>query len=142
MDASVLLLADDLTGAAEAAAAFVLRTPRIFDLQTLSAMRASLGEGVVAVDTDSRYAGPEVAADRCRTALALLPPGRVVVKKVDSTLRGPLAAELAALREPGGLLVVAPALPSLGRTVAGGAVLVDGVPLERSAAWAAEGRPA
>ncbi|WP_162605978.1 four-carbon acid sugar kinase family protein [Jiangella aurantiaca] len=142
MDVPVVLIADDLTGAAEAAAAFVLRTPRIVDLDALRSVRTSLDAGVTAVDTDSRYVGPELAAERCRTALALLPPSGVVVKKIDSTLRGPLAAELAEVREPGGLLVVAPALPALGRTVIGGAVLVDGVPLERSAAWAAEPRPA
>ncbi|WP_157987974.1 four-carbon acid sugar kinase family protein [Jiangella endophytica] len=142
MDVPVLLIADDLTGAAEAAAAFLLRTPRIVDLRTLRSVRASLAAGVVAVDTDSRYVSPELAAERCRTALDQLPPEGVVVKKIDSTLRGPLAAELTALREPGGLLVVASALPALGRTVVGGAVLVDGVPLERSAAWAAEPRPA
>lgn len=142
MDAPVLLVADDLTGAAEAAAGFLLRAPRIVDLHAWRSVRASSAVGVVAVDTDSRYAGADVAAERCRAALALLPRGGVVVKKIDSTLRGPLAAELATLREPGGLLVVAPASPALGRTVAGGAVLVDGVPLERSEAWAAEPRPA
>nr|WP_281387027.1 four-carbon acid sugar kinase family protein [Jiangella mangrovi] len=142
-------MADDLTGAAEAAAAFVARTPRILDLRTARVARTSRGArdlfdggDVVAVDTDSRYATPTTAAERTTTALALLPPGGVVVKKLDSTLRGPIAAELAALREPGGALVVAPALPALGRTVVGGAVLVGGVPLERSGAWAAESRPA
>ncbi|TDC48782.1 hypothetical protein E1212_20045 [Jiangella ureilytica] len=143
MDIPVLLLADDLTGAAEAAAAFVARTPRIVDLRMVRGTRDVFDSGcVVAVDTDSRYATPLTAADGIAAALALLPPGGVVVKKLDSTLRGPLAAELGALRAPGCLLVVAPALPSLGRTVVGGAVRVDGVPLERSDAWAAEPRPA
>ncbi|SDS38908.1 four-carbon acid sugar kinase family protein [Jiangella sp. DSM 45060] len=141
MEETVVLLADDLTGAAEAAAAFAMRTPRIVSLDALRSLRASHTVGVVAVDTDSRYVSPELAAERCRAALALLPPG-LVVKKIDSTLRGPLAAEVAALRELGGLLVVSPALPALGRTVVGGVVLVDGVPLDRSAAWAAEARPA
>ncbi|SEE44329.1 four-carbon acid sugar kinase family protein [Jiangella alba] len=142
MGEPVVLIADDLTGAAESAAAFALRAPRIVGLDTWRSLRASHTSGVVAVDTDSRYVSPELAAERCRAVLALLPPGGVVVKKIDSTLRGPLAAEVAALRELGGLLVVSPALPALGRTVVGGVVLVDGVPLERSAAWAAEPRPA
>ncbi|TDE02217.1 four-carbon acid sugar kinase family protein [Jiangella asiatica] len=145
MVAPVLLVADDLTGSAEAAAAFLPRTVRIRWWSELRETRDS-GDGregdVLAVDTDSRYVRADEAARRCRSALALLPAGGTVVKKVDSTLRGPLAAELAALRADGAPLVVAPALPALGRTVIGGAVRVDGVPLERSASWAAESRPA
>ena len=56
-------------------------------------------------------------------------------KKVDSTLRGNLGAELAAFRAatsaPG--LPFAPAFPSVGRTTRRGRQLVDGVPLGRTA---------
>ncbi|WP_084469578.1 four-carbon acid sugar kinase family protein [Jiangella gansuensis] len=156
----MLLIADDLTGAAEAAAAFLPRAVRILPFHELRAardLRATAFDGltgaagrdggtddgqVLAVDTDSRYATAAEAAHRCGAALSLLPSGGTVVKKIDSTLRGPLSAEVAALRGDGVPLVVAPALPALARSVVGGAVRVGGVPLQRSAAWAAEPKPA
>jgi D-threonate/D-erythronate kinase len=61
---------------------------------------------------------------------------RVVYKKLDSTLRGPIAAELAAaLGATGrGRAVVAPAFPSAGRTTVGGVQLVRGVPVHETEA--------
>ena len=140
MDDPVLLIADDLSGAAEAAAAFHMRAPRIIELQPSQTVREPITDDVVVVDTDSRYTEPDLAAERCRAALAHARPGGTVLKKIDSALRGPLAAELAALREPGELLIATPALPALGRTVLGGEVRINGVPLRHSAAWAAETR--
>ena len=57
---------------------------------------------------------------------------RLLYKKIDSTLRGNVAAELAAARDALGRkrpIIVAPAFPAQGRTVRGGRVLVDGKPL-------------
>jgi uncharacterized protein YgbK (DUF1537 family) len=58
----------------------------------------------------------------------------LLYKKTDSTLRGNIASELRALRDafPGRPLVYVPAYPQLGRTVRGGRLYVDGVPLDRS----------
>jgi uncharacterized protein YgbK (DUF1537 family) len=62
--------------------------------------------------------------------------GRHFYKKIDSTLRGNVAAELAAFRAATKVecLPLAPAFPAQGRTTRGGAVWVDGRPLRQSAA--------
>ncbi len=139
VDARVLLVADDLTGAAESAAAFLPRDVRIEAVEGVRESRVV--RDVVVVDTDSRYLPEAEAARRCRVALARGPAGAMIVKKIDSTLRGPLAAEVTVLAA-GGPVVVATASPALGRTVVGGVVHVHGVPLVRSGVWAAESRPA
>jgi uncharacterized protein YgbK (DUF1537 family) len=60
--------------------------------------------------------------------------------KIDSTMRGSVAAQLRGALEawgaryPGALVLLCPAFPDEGRAVAGGAVLVDGIPLDRSPA--------
>jgi uncharacterized protein YgbK (DUF1537 family) len=60
--------------------------------------------------------------------------------KVDSTMRGSVAAQLRGALDawaaswPDAVVVLCPAFPDEGRTVAGGEVLVDGIPLHRSAA--------
>ncbi|GHJ42065.1 four-carbon acid sugar kinase family protein [Streptomyces sp. TS71-3] len=130
----LLIVADDLSGAADTAAAFAHRagTAVLLDPGARPA-----GATVVAVDTDSRYLPPGEAAARVTRALAGYGPGTRVYKKIDSTLRGAVGPEvracLSALRDRDGvrpLAVVAPAFPATGRMVVGGRVLVDGVPLE------------
>jgi uncharacterized protein YgbK (DUF1537 family) len=60
-----------------------------------------------------------------------------VYKKIDSTLRGPVAAELDAFVKVLGLspreTAVVPAFPALGRTVRGGRLFVGGRPVDRTA---------
>ena len=53
---------------------------------------------MIAADTDTRRFAPAAAARRTAEALSTLnAPGRRVYKKIDSTLRGNWAAEVAAL---------------------------------------------
>ncbi|HET6551167.1 MAG TPA: four-carbon acid sugar kinase family protein [Solirubrobacter sp.] len=112
----MLVLADDLSGAVEVAA--VLGVPRV----TLEARDAA---GAV-VDLDSRALEADEAARRVREVVAAH-DGRLVFKKIDSLLRGHVAAEVAALAA-GGHVLVTPALPVEGRTVRGGVLHVRGVP--------------
>jgi uncharacterized protein YgbK (DUF1537 family) len=60
----------------------------------------------------------------------------IVYKKLDSTLRGPIAAELAAALGASGRdrAVVAPAFPAAGRTTVEGVQLVRGVPVDETEA--------
>ena len=141
-----LILADDLTGAADCAIAFARR-----GLQAGVGWHASLGQGgageqadgtVLAVDADSRRLPPAVAAARHATLLARLHrPGQGLIKKIDSTLRGQPVAELVAtlqtLRAVSGprLAIVAPAFPGTGRTTQDGRIHLDGMPLERTPLW-------
>ncbi|MDX6249121.1 MAG: D-threonate/D-erythronate kinase [Kribbellaceae bacterium] len=136
MTSRVVVLADDLTGAADTAGQFD-RAGWTAELQ--------VGPGgpsdaeVVAINTDSRALEPAAAADAIRTALdkvALEEGGAAVYLKVDSTLRGPVRAMTdAVLQARGGdvVAVVCPAFPAVGRTMVAGTLLVHGVPVAETA---------
>lgn len=137
-----LILADDLTGAADAAVAFARRghdTDVHWGDTPLGGCPA-----VHALNLDSRAITAGDAAARHRDAVQRWHVGQALFKKIDSTLRGHPAVEMAAisavLRERGrpswGLL--APANPAMRRTTRGGRVLVDGTPLEDSVIWKRE----
>jgi len=88
----------------------------------------------VSFDTDSRAMPAGFAARRVLDAAHVVRGARIVYKKLDSTLRGNVAAELAAAlggarREPA---VVAPAFPAAGRTTVGGIQRVNGVPVDEA----------
>jgi uncharacterized protein YgbK (DUF1537 family) len=128
------LIADDLTGACDAGALFAGggRVGVFID--------ADVGPdwGVAAVDTETRALGPAAARERVRGAAGRL-AGRIgtglLFKKIDSTLRGAVGAELdellAATGRPGAL--VCPAFPAQGRTVREGILRVGGLPAHASA---------
>jgi uncharacterized protein YgbK (DUF1537 family) len=140
MPATWLILADDLTGAADCAVAFARQ-----------GLSASVGWGagggqadaVQAIDADSRRLPPAAAAARHRALLeAHHRPGAGLLKKLDSILRGQPAAELAATigflkqRGAGAMAVLAPAFPATGRTTEGGRIRLNGMPLEATPLWA------
>lgn len=137
----IAIVADDLTGALDAAAPFADRGMPTHVAVTLEGLEAALGGGqrqprVVAVNTDSRHLGREEAARRAVEAAErlLVQRPRLLLKKVDSTLRGQVVAESTALWRLGGRrLLVCPAVPSQGRCVREGQVWVDGEPLSASA---------
>jgi uncharacterized protein YgbK (DUF1537 family) len=123
------IVADDLTGAADAAATFgpTLTSTVLLDV------RASWPEAeILAVNTESRYLPAAEAVEAvCHAVSASLAKDRRVYKKIDSLLRGnPGLETAAALSVLGGksLAVVAPAFPGTGRTTVGGVVHVAGVP--------------
>ena len=100
------------------------------------------GLPVLAYDAASRGLAAEAAAGRHADVLARLSePGRLLFKKIDSTLRGQPAAETAAAlahlksRSGSAFGVFAPAFPATGRTTVDGRVLVEGRPLEQSEVW-------
>ncbi|MEO5832477.1 MAG: four-carbon acid sugar kinase family protein [Nakamurella sp.] len=137
----IAVIADDLSGAVESAASFLLRTTRI--IVTLTARSGSPPElavdaDVQVLDTDSRELTAAASADRAASAAAAVIDVPVVVKKIDSLLRGHIAAELQALRVTRPHLIVAPALPATGRTVRDGRVWVGDQLLHESDGWRAE----
>ncbi|GAA4880888.1 four-carbon acid sugar kinase family protein [Saccharopolyspora cebuensis] len=135
MGTEVLVVADDLSGAGDSGVPFAVR-----ELRTLVSLRAAGTAEVVVVDTDSRGAAAPEAARRVAGALRAHGTGRLVLKKVDSTLRGNLAAEVGALAEhaAGAGVLLCPASPATGRTVLGGVVHLGGTALHRTDAWRAE----
>ncbi|MEV6160171.1 4-hydroxythreonine-4-phosphate dehydrogenase PdxA [Nonomuraea sp. NPDC052129] len=141
----VLIVADDLSGAAESAARVMMRGTRTRILLAHDAVRGERElADILVVDTDSRHRQPAEAATAVRSTLALASAGRprLIFKKIDSLLRGNVAAEVAALATPGAAVVVAPALPSLDRVVRDGVLYVAGLALHEVNAWAVDGVPA
>ena len=87
--------------------------------------------------TDSRAVSPEEAASRVKRATELLMGDdvRLYSKRIDSTLRGNLGSETDAMLDCLGsdfIAVSAPCFPSSGRTLVGGYLLVDGLPLHKT----------
>ena len=128
----MVLLADDLTGALDCAAAFASRGVSSF----VSAGRDIAGApraDLVSVNMDTRRMpardAAAVVADTVAAARAA--GGRPRYVKIDSTLRGHPGVEIGAAAEASGarLVVVTPAFPATGRTVEDGRLSVHGVPL-------------
>lgn len=134
---SLLIIADDLSGAADCAIGFA--SGGLSTVVTLQAEHDVGDAQIIAIDTDTRRMTPAAAAERTvQACTTLLRPGQRLYKKIDSTLRGNWAAEVAGLCEIAGLAIVAPAFPATGRTTVGGKVLVNGQPLESTDTWQLE----
>ena len=143
MTPRIIVVADDLTGAADCGAACAA-----MGLETVVALgdvvrACGLAADVVAFDAETRHLSPTDAAAVTRAAIGGLVTRevRVLYKKIDSTLRGNFAVEIAAARAawsgPSGpaLALVAPASAATGRTTRGGRMYLRGVPLEESEVW-------
>lgn len=130
---SDFFIADDLSGALDAAAAFHHAGRRVIVAVSPDAWAAATPGQVIGITTETRNAAPEIAAAAVRQAVARgrASGGRLLYKKIDSTLRGPVAAELAALEAamPGTRILFVPANPRVGRTVRNGLLLVNGTPV-------------
>jgi uncharacterized protein YgbK (DUF1537 family) len=154
MRPQIVIVADDITGAADCGV--VCTAAGLSTVVVLS--EPSNAEGLdaeaIAFDADTRRQPPEAAAKATEHAVRQLCAGggvRVLYKKIDSTLRGNFAVEIAAARKSSaGLLVhgeadqvevapplaiVAPAFPATGRTTRNGRMFVRGTPLEESEVW-------
>ena len=127
----VLIVADDLTGACDSAAAFAASggTVRVLlDGASADALADDKAD-VVVVTTDSRDLAADQAAARVSMAIEGLQrsdTSGLLFKKVDSAARGPFAAEIEAALSASGaeLALVTPAFPATGRTVANGVLSV------------------
>jgi uncharacterized protein YgbK (DUF1537 family) len=142
----LIIVADDLTGAADTAGrAFAAGLPATI---LLGMAPAPWPPGAVAFSSDSRGLSPARAAQQVRTLLASLQaPPAIWYKKIDSTLRGNIGAELDAMLvalaqpEQPPVAVVCPAFPAQGRGLSGGMLVLagqEGPPLYLPALIAAE----
>jgi uncharacterized protein YgbK (DUF1537 family) len=129
----IVVLADDLTGAAEAAGQLL---PAAVHLTT--SLHSARLHPLLSVDLNTRHDSPEEAGRRVTQAIELLGTDVRIFKKVDSLLRGNISSELEALVSAGRRLVVAPSLPSQQRTVVHGEFLIGGRPAAQSDLWASE----
>jgi D-threonate/D-erythronate kinase len=158
MAPAIVIVADDLTGAADCGVACTgagLDTVVVFS----EIFRAwDWAADVIAVDADTRRAPAETAAlvtERIVRELCSAGETPILYKKIDSTLRGNFAVEIAAARRAYGdlrmpekgspaaisplpLTIVAPAFPATGRTTRGGRMFVQGKPMEEGDVWRKE----
>ncbi|MBB5701255.1 uncharacterized protein YgbK (DUF1537 family) [Ochrobactrum daejeonense] len=138
-----LVIADDLTGAADCAMGFAR-----FGLTAAVGWGTNWEENrdtrppVFSYDADSRALSAVAAAFRHRQILAhQLDDHRLLFKKIDSTLRGQPAAEMAATLETlsahgrRAFGILAPAFPSVGRSTLNGRIVVSGRSLEETEIW-------
>jgi len=126
MDVDCLLIADDLTGACDAAVQFTMRGLAASVMLEMDEPPA--GARVVAVSTESRHlAEREIPPVMARVAERYR--GAVVFKKIDSVLRGNPGVEIAAALEAFGCeaAVATPAFPAMGRLVRGGRLSIGDV---------------
>jgi len=157
-----VIVADDLTGAADSSAALAAQGLRVRiapwpkDADVAVVVAAAAGRrdvDVLVVETASRDLTDATAARRLTDVAAALrrhvhEPAAAdapwTVKKIDSVLRGPVAAEVSALRSGIGATttVLAPAFPRLGRTTVGGIQLLDDRPVGVAGGDTVEGRSA
>jgi D-threonate/D-erythronate kinase len=124
----IVLLADDLTGACDAGAAF-LRAGHSVRVWFGTSVQFSAPESVQAFNTNSRQLSPGRAAHVVAQATAALgsDPNSLFFKKVDSAARGPFAAEVLAAHRAlkTRAVLLAPAFPSAGRTVREGILEIE-----------------
>ena len=124
------IIADDLTGAADAAAAY---GPTHTSSVMLDVGSTWPEAEILSINTESRYLAAEEAAAAVTSAVGrALEQDRRVFKKIDSLLRGNVGAEVAAALATAtqgrgrGLAIAAPAFPATGRTTLRGIVHVGG----------------
>jgi D-threonate/D-erythronate kinase len=132
--AVAVIVADDLTGAADACATFVthgLTGAVTFGVGTfgMGAFGAGAAAEVIAVSTDSRTRSSALAAARVREVVRFAAASHapaLLFKKIDSTLRGHVGEEVSAAMEAARarIAIVAPAFPAMGRTVEHGLLRV------------------
>jgi 4-hydroxythreonine-4-phosphate dehydrogenase len=132
-DVDLLVAADDRTGAFEAAAVLADRSGTPVSVTVWPEMPSA---AIAVVDLASRHLDPDQAAERA----GLLPIGGRQAHKIDSTLRGNWAEELAARAVTRPVLLV-PALPAMGRVCVDGMVLDHGRPVHQGAAGSDVRRP-
>ena len=118
---SIRILADDLTGALDTAAAFTGEVPVFIDRPPTNGTKYSDAQ-ISVVATPTLDAPPEDIPRHLQPVLDWLKSGDQAFKKVDSLLRGNTFAELAWLVQNGEFdtTVFAPAFPAQGRVTLNG----------------------
>lgn len=130
----LLLLADDLTGALDSSVAFAERGFAVHCALTPAHAGAVLDQNpeVAAISTNTREASEKEALCSLEKIVSEarqhpLWKEATLFKKVDSRLKGHVAAEVALLGRLHRKMLVCPAIPRLGRLVKNGAVCGAGV---------------
>ena len=125
---ALTIVADDLAGACDAGTLFARNAP-----VPVTVWPDVSDAEVAVVDTESRHLALDEATARVRDTVARRPGATSWFKKIDSTLRGHVGAEIVALLEASGTpsAVTCPAFPSEGRAVLDGVLRVEGTAVAR-----------
>ncbi|HEY3425480.1 MAG TPA: four-carbon acid sugar kinase family protein, partial [Negativicutes bacterium] len=130
---SMIVIADDLTGANDTGVQFAGQGMQTEVLLDGAALTPSPATDIIVVDTNSRAIPAKEAYLKVQTVAKQAHSMGFLhyYKKLDSTLRGNVGVELKAILDLGlhEFAFVMPALPNNGRTTVGGHVLLHGVPL-------------
>ena len=130
-DSLIGVIADDFTGALDAGVEFMRA-----GLETILALAPDTGHAaaVRVINADSRETDVATAQQRAAQAARQL-AGRRIFKKIDSTMRGHVGAEIEAILDAAGIekAVVCPAAIEAGRTVRDGRLFVHGGLLHETA---------
>jgi uncharacterized protein YgbK (DUF1537 family) len=129
------IIADDLTGANDSGVQLVkkgLSVSVIFD----QSKGVDQYTDVLVINTDSRALTKELSYERSRKAASFLKQYGCahIYKKIDSTLRGNLGAELEAVDHEFNpdFVIIAPAFPKIGRTTHRGIHYLNDTPLDQT----------
>ncbi len=144
----ILIIADDLSGAADCGMACA--GSGLHTVVMLGNSVAAVDADVLSVDADTRGLDAKRAVWETAMLMRRYMSSReqVVFKKLDSTLRGNVGAELAAVlttqraamtQQEHIVAVLAPAFPANGRTTRQGKQLLNGKPLEEMEIWKRDG---
>lgn len=127
----LLIVADDFTGANDTGAQFARKKLKSITVLDKKDIIPSLKEcDVLIYDTETRHDSKEKAYRKCFEAGVIAKSKiKYIYKKLDSTFRGNVGAEIAGLMDSMGIryAIIAPALPSYGRITKDGNVYVKGV---------------
>ncbi|WP_120497090.1 four-carbon acid sugar kinase family protein [Kiloniella sp. EL199] len=131
---TVVVIADDLTSAADGAGPFLERGLKVTVCRPTSDNYSNALADVISINCRSRSLSETQAACAVRQAMKQVPDCAILFKTVDSTLRGHIKAELEAVYEVSGRkkVVIAPAFPDAGRTTRNGRQFVHDIPVSQS----------
>jgi uncharacterized protein YgbK (DUF1537 family) len=133
------VIADDLTGANDTGVQFSKQGLKTIVLTKTDSLIELLKDAdVIVLDTESRALSKEDAYERVKEAANRLAEAEIsiIYKKIDSTLKGNIGAEIDAVMDATGInpAIVVSAFPANRRVTVGGYQLVNQIPLGKTEA--------
>ncbi len=138
MPAKALIIADDLTGAADTGLQFRNHDFSVRLSLTDGFLEGGTGSDVQVISTESRnlsWSDAQTALRPMAASLSRMPhPAPLLYKKIDSTLRGWIGAEIKVMLDalPSSVAWIVPAYPKQGRRMEQGIYTVHGRPLHET----------
>ncbi|PSW10242.1 hypothetical protein C9J01_18685 [Photobacterium rosenbergii] len=125
----LIVIADDFTGSNDTGVQLAKRGATV----AVALAGKPITCDIPVINTESRATAPEISAQAVKAAVRgnASEDTKVVFKKIDSTFRGNIGAEIEAATTAfeAEIIIVAGAIPAAGRTTVGGKCLVNGVPV-------------